>query len=233
MGSDVMTKGVGPGIASYQRANLEHGHRAYKNGLPALNNVNPIEYKTGRWPANVILDEEAAQVLDEQSGHRVSKQHRRGAVEIFKKENSWVGDSTLRGHSDSGGASRFFYTAKASKSEREAGLDGMAMRKAYKHNHEGRDMTKASNHMGNATDAPMRANHHPTVKPLALMRYLVRMVTPPGGVVLDPFMGSGSTGCAAVLEGCDFVGIDITPEYVAIAQKRIDYYAVTSPLMNL
>jgi site-specific DNA-methyltransferase (adenine-specific) len=102
--------------------------------------------------------------------------------------------------------SRFFYTAKASKSEREAGLD-----------------------------APIgeRANIHPTVKPLSLMRYLVRLVTPPGGKVLDPFMGSGSTGCAAVLEGFDFVGIDITPEYVAIAQKRIDHYAVTSPLMNL
>jgi site-specific DNA-methyltransferase (adenine-specific) len=65
------------------------------------------------------------------------------------------------------------------------------------------------------------------------MRYLVRLVTPKGGKVLDPFMGSGSTGCAAVLEGFDFVGIDITPEYVAIAQKRIDHYAVTSPLMNL
>jgi site-specific DNA-methyltransferase (adenine-specific) len=65
------------------------------------------------------------------------------------------------------------------------------------------------------------------------MRYLARLITPPGGTVLDPFMGSGSTGCAAVLEGFDFVGIDITPEYVAIAQKRIDHYAVTSPLMNL
>ena len=78
-----------------------------------------------------------------------------------------------------------------------------------------------------------RANHHPTVKPLSLMRYLVRLVTPKGGKVLDPFMGSGSTGCAAVLEGFDFVGIDITPEYVAIAQKRIAHYAVESPLEGL
>jgi site-specific DNA-methyltransferase (adenine-specific) len=88
----------------------------------------------------------------------------------------------------------------------------------------------------NGKDLPQlspRANHHPTVKPLSLMRYLVRLVTPPGGKVLDPFMGSGSTGCASILEGFDFVGIDITPEYVAIAQKRIDHYAVTSPLMNL
>jgi site-specific DNA-methyltransferase (adenine-specific) len=84
-----------------------------------------------------------------------------------------------------------------------------------------------------STPTAPRANHHPTVKPLALMRYLVRMVTPPGGVVLDPFMGSGSTGCAAVREGFDFVGIDLTPEYVAIAQKRIDWHAVTSPLDNI
>jgi site-specific DNA-methyltransferase (adenine-specific) len=127
----------------------------------------------GRWPANVILDEDAAKALDAQSG---------------------------------GNVSRFFYTAKASKAEREAGLD-----------------------------APIgeRANIHTTVKPLSLMRYLVRLVTPKGGKVLDPFMGSGSTGCAAVLEGFDFVGIDITPEYVAIAQKRVDHYAVTSPLMEL
>jgi site-specific DNA-methyltransferase (adenine-specific) len=65
------------------------------------------------------------------------------------------------------------------------------------------------------------------------MRYLVRLVTPKGGIVLDPFMGSGSTGCAAVLEGFDFVGIDITPEYVAIAQKRIAHYAVETPLEGI
>lgn len=231
VGTEVMTKGVGPGIASYQRANLEHGIRPYKNGLPALNNVNPIEYKSGRWPANVIFDEEAAQVLDEQSGHSASKQSQRGAVEIFKKENSWVGDSTLRGNSDIGGASRFFYTAKASKSEREAGLYYDEWQNAQSTGWSGDSMPMRQD--GSERKLPIRANHHPTVKPLSLMRYLVRLVTPKGGKVLDPFMGSGSTGCAAVLEGCDFVGIDITPEYVAIAQKRIDYYAVTSPLMNL
>jgi site-specific DNA-methyltransferase (adenine-specific) len=127
-------------------------------------------HTAGRWPANVIFDEDAAVALDEQSGDNVS---------------------------------RFFYTAKASKAEREAGLDA---------------------------SIGERANHHPTVKPIDLMRYLVRLVTPKGGKVLDPFMGSGSTGCASILEGFDFVGIDITPEYVAIAQKRIDHYAVTSPL---
>lgn len=81
--------------------------------------------------------------------------------------------------------------------------------------------------------APLSETIEDTLLDLALMRYLVRMVTPPGGVVLDPFMGSGSTGCAAVREGFDFVGIDLTPEYVAIAQKRIDWHAVTSPLDNV
>ena len=66
-----------------------------------------------------------------------------------------------------------------------------------------------------------RANHHPTVKPTDLMRYLCRLVTPAGGLVLDPFMGSGSTGKAAVLEGFQFVGIDEDPTYAAIADKRI------------
>jgi len=161
----------------------------------------------GRWPANVIFDEEAAQILDEQSGHSKS------VPQILRQQPTnglSKGRESARVHetnySDSGGASRFFYTAKASKAEREAGLD-----------------------------APIgeRANFHPTIKPLALMRYLVRLVTPKGGKVLDPFMGSGSTGCAAVLEGCDFVGIDITPEYVAIAQKRIAHYAVESPLEGM
>jgi len=118
----------------------------------------------GRWPANVILDEEAAAALDEQSG----------------------------------GASRFFYTAKASRSEREAGLDGVEAQ---------------------------RANHHPTVKPIALMRYMIRLVAPRGAVVLDPFMGSGSTGCAAMVEGMQFIGIDITPEYVDIARRRLAWWS--------
>lgn len=122
----------------------------------------------GRWPSNILLDEEAAELLDQQSGDIL----------------------------DSGGASRFFYIAKASSSEREIGLQG----------------------------GDSRANHHPTVKPLQLMQYMIRLITPPGGTVLDPFMGSGSTGAAAMLERMQFVGIDITPEYIDIAQRRISYW---------
>jgi site-specific DNA-methyltransferase (adenine-specific) len=175
----------------------------------------------GRWPANVILDEDAAKALDMQSGYSKSSDNVRrnlGTDSVARgKFVPFIGD----GYSDSGGASRFFYTAKASKAEREAGL-------YYEEWQSNRINAPRENE--DAKHATQRANHHPTVKPLSLMRYLVRLVTPKGGKVLDPFMGSGSTGCASILEGFDFVGIDITPEYVAIAQKRIDYYAVTSPL---
>ena len=90
-----------------------------------------------------------------------------------------------------GSAARFFYCAKASKRDRDEGLDGSR-------------------------------NVHPTVKPTDLMRYLCRLVTPPGGVVLDPFMGSGSTGKAAMLEGFRFIGVEREPEYIEIARARIE-----------
>jgi site-specific DNA-methyltransferase (adenine-specific) len=70
---------------------------------------------------------------------------------------------------------------------------------------------------------PIKANHHPTVKPTSLMQYLVRLVTPPNGIVLDPFLGSGSTGKAAMYEGFNFVGIELTPEYLPIAKARIEF----------
>jgi site-specific DNA-methyltransferase (adenine-specific) len=115
------------------------------------------------------------------------------------------------------GASRFFYCAKASKSERNAGLEGMPEKEKktlndYANPSEGRTASKSGSAM---------ANHHPTVKPVKLMEYLVRMVTPPGGVVLDPFMGSGTTGVAAKNLGFEFIGIEREPQYAEIAEKRI------------
>jgi site-specific DNA-methyltransferase (adenine-specific) len=144
----------------------------------------------GRWPANVIFDEEAAQMLDAQSGH---------------------------------GASRFFYVAKASKAEREAGLDGMEVRQMDESRQEGNPGGDNPRNRG----VHKRANHHPTVKPITLMRYLVRLVTPPGGTVLDPFMGSGSTGCAAMLEAMQFIGIELSAEYIEIARRRIEFHEYT------
>lgn len=109
-----------------------------------------------------------------------------------------------------GSAARFFYCAKASKAERNMGCEGMMpVRDA--------DRAKDDGAGGNNP----KQNHHPTVKPLALMRYLVRLVTPPNGTVLDPFLGSGTTAIAAVLEGRDWIGIEREAEYCDIARARI------------
>ena len=130
---------------------------------------------------------------------------------------------------EAGSASRLRYCAKASKSDRDEGLDGMgeteghsvysAMAGTPEH---GTNMTTVSRH-----------NPHPTVKPTALMRWLVRLVTPPGGVVLDPFMGSGSTGKAAALEGFSFVGIEMDAEYLEIARRRIEHAQMQPTLDGL
>jgi DNA modification methylase len=154
----------------------EPSNGTYGNGINGACEI--VDIGKGRWPANVVLDEDAAAQVGEPS--------------------------------------RFFYTAKASRSEREAGLDGMVSRAVGSLNMR----TNAHAHAtGNATSPA--ANHHPTVKPIALMRWLCRLVTPPGGVVLDPFTGSGTTGCAAALEGFRFVGIEREAEYVVIAKRRI------------
>ena len=112
---------------------------------------------------------------------------------------------------DSGSASRFFYVPKASKADREDGVAGVAGVGALR---------------DGGRESEPRKNHHPTVKPTALMQYLCRLVTPPGGTVLDPFTGSGSTGKAAILEGFNFIGIEREAEYVEIARARIAQAAV-------
>lgn len=139
---------------------------------------NPVEPQ-GRWPANVLFDEEAA------NGHE------------------W---------------SRFFYIAKASKRERNAGLEGMPLKPG------------GSNAKGYTEDVARGldrnrpvANHHPTVKPIKLMEYLIKLVTPPSGTVLDPFMGSGSTGIAAKNLSFNFIGCELNEEYFEIAKKRIEF----------
>jgi site-specific DNA-methyltransferase (adenine-specific) len=164
-------------------------------GLHATIQHHREETTQGRWPANVILDEEAGQILDEQSGNKKSgkmlsthKRHTDGSPNgIYGKfnPNHQLSDT----YGDEGGASRFFYCPKANKKDREEG------------------------------------NVHPTVKPTDLMKYLIRLVTPKDGIVLDPFMGSGSTGKAAMQEGMWFVGIEREKEYFEIAKQRIEYEA--------
>jgi site-specific DNA-methyltransferase (adenine-specific) len=115
-----------------------------------------------------------------------------------------------------GDAARFFYCPKASKRDRDEGCEGMEEKEAGIKNDSGRGFSE-SDPMAKI----MRRNHHPTVKPTDLMRYLCRLVTPPDGLVLDPFTGSGSTGKAAILEGFRFVGCELSAEYIEIARARI------------
>ena len=182
----------------------------------------------GRWPANVILDEYSAGLLDEQSGVLTSGARKPNVNKSQASENVASFSKGMEGkiypytaNADSGGASRFFYCAKASKRDRNEGLDGLA--DGVTGSFEGNVAELSGRKIGANPDKPNLPgkNFHPTVKPTALMRYLIKLVTPAGGTVLDPFTGSGSTGKAALLDGYKFVGAELTEEYLPIIEGRL------------
>ena len=152
--------------------------------------VTQVVRPEGRFPANVIFDEEAGKILDEQTGE-LSNVGSPKKIDSSKTSMFGAGVPGFQMYGDKGGASRFFYCPKTSKTDRNEGLDDK--------------------------------NNHPTVKPTDLMLYLIRLVTPKGGTTLDPFMGSGSTGKAAVRGGFDFIGIEREKDYMEIAEARIQY----------
>ncbi len=178
--------------AQYTVKRLKPGAELYKTG----GKWRPEKYdaplyqgvlKPGRFPANVLLDEYMAVELDRQSGPLVSGQpigRRKAGNNVY---GQYAPGQEITGYGDSGGASRFFYVAKADAAERG------------------------------------KENRHPTVKPMALMQYLLKLISPiePGRLVLDPFAGSGSTCIAARLLGIDFIAFDLSPEYVAIGERRL------------
>jgi DNA modification methylase len=176
--------------------------------------------KLGRWPANVILDEYSAELLDEQSGVSKSPKTYTRNVSI---ERNIVGAYIIgeeagtesKNYGDTGGASRFYYVAKASKRDRNEGLEELPLRKSDQR-------SEVAAGLWAEMEAP-KQNFHPTVKPTQLMRYLVKLVTPPGGTVLDPFTGSGSTGKAAILEGFRFIGCELTEDYIPIIEGRLKH----------
>ena len=175
----------------------------------------------GRWPANFIHDgsDEVVALFPQTKGTVGNTQYGSGTNSIYGKFSTDGNPTGSNGTPDSGSAARFFYCAKASKRDRNEGLEGFEA----KRDHDGRaDGGVGGDNPRNRTNNA-KLNHHPTVKPTTLMQYLVRLVTPPNGIVLDPFMGSGSTGKACVYEGFDFIGIDQSAEYVEIAQARIDF----------
>lgn len=145
---------------------------------------------SGRWPANMIHNgsEEVTELFPDVKTGNIKPHQQNSIQDSFGMKGKFIVGSHT---GDSGSASRFFYTAKASKSDRNEGL------------------------------SETLKNTHATVKPTALMQYLCRLITPPDGIVLDPFMGSGSTGKACMLEGFRFIGIEMEEEYVLIARARI------------
>lgn len=199
------------------------GHNGGKFGAGETNGVRAIvePHSLGRWPANVVFTHlvecvdgtcvEGCPVreLDAQSGTLKSGAWN-GARNTPKTKHSFgafAGTTERPRESSEGGASRFFYCAKPSTSEKEAGL---------------------------APGDAKRGNTHPTVKSIALMSYLVKLITPPGGVVLDPFAGSGTTGAACVGGGFSFVGIEKDPTFARIARERIAYWqAKAKPVVQL
>jgi len=188
----------------------------------------------GRWPANVVLDDLAAMVLDEQSGELTSGEAhmlRRGAttgIGIGYGSGSKGHDVEDATYGDSGGASRFYYVAKPSREERDFGCGRLPRVSPLEVT--GRAEGSAGSKHGRAgMTGQSRGNYHPTVKPVELMRWLVKLITPIGGTVIDPFLGSGTTGMACKYEQRHFIGIERESEYVKIATARIEAVA---PLFN-
>jgi site-specific DNA-methyltransferase (adenine-specific) len=215
--------------------NKENSHSNYSGkilGEFAEQYAKP-SHPAGRWPANVVHDgsEEVVGLFPETAnrGH-TPKARREGGLGC----DGHGGQANVQEQwHDLGSAARFFYCAKASRSEREAGLDGVTVEGGIR-NRSGRPFNPICDKTGkriqmcdcgdcewNTKTNPQVRNNHPTVKPVALMRWLCRLVTPPNGLILDPFCGSGSTGVAAILEGFRFIGIDDKAEYCEIARKRI------------
>ena len=208
-------------VEQVETIRAEGGKRgnSWKNSSD-LSGANPANDR-GRWPANVVMDPGAGAMLDRLVGDRPGMSG--GGVHRSDAAPGMFGaiDSPHTARGDSGGPSRFFYSAKASRAERNAGLDAFPILTGGKATDRQDGAAGANNPRAGAGRTGGSRNPHPTVKPVSLMRWLCRLVCPPGGTILDPFTGSGTTGIAAVLEGFDFVGCELSPEYARVAEARI------------
>jgi site-specific DNA-methyltransferase (adenine-specific) len=187
-----------------------------QNSRPALRKEQAT-YQ-GRFPANFIHDgsDEVVELFPDTKS---------GAIKPYVRNKENVNVDFLQGtyqveksfdYADTGSAARFFYCAKANKRDRNEGLEGFDTKEIHRYG--------AGIGEGLTPNAPaLDKNHHPTVKPTDLMQYLCRLITPPNGTILDPFLGSGSTGKAAMYEGFNFIGIELTDEYLPIAKARIEF----------
>ena len=214
---------------------MVYSNSGKKGVIPYYNTGTTEQHKQGRFPANFIHDgsDEVKDLFPNSKDGVAVKKNLDGR--IYNKMQNWgykAKKSDNIGYNSSGSASRFFYCAKASKKDRNEGLEDFEEKENPITNQSWRcdlcgkfqlsgigDICKCEKPLWNK---PIAKNNHPTVKPTDLMRYLVRLVTPKNGIVLDCFMGSGSTGKACALEGFEFVGIDLDKDYCKIAKARID-----------
>lgn len=187
--------------------------------------MRPVETDTteGRWPANFIHDgsDEVLRLMPEtQSGAKAPHHVRNKPLHKNAYKGGIRPPLPISWPASNGSAARFFYSAKASRSERDGGCEGLEAKAAPREaigSPRLNDMRMSHEQARN----PSR-NDHPTVKPIALMRYLCRLVTQPCGLILDPYMGSGSTGVAAIQLGHPFIGIEVDSGYFDIACRRIE-----------
>ncbi len=180
----------------------------------------------GRWPVNILFDEDAAAELDAHTGTLKSgavKQGTKQTTSLSPARGKMNGYELAPTPGSEGGASRFFYCAKTSRSERDKGLDHLTPRTGGEATDREEGTAGLANPRAGAGRTGGARNFHPTVKPQALMRWCVQLITPPGGVVLDPFTGSGSTLVAARALGHKAIGVELTEDYLPIITGRLGF----------
>ncbi len=211
---------AGPPPQRFGGAKGEKAGQVYGASGNYLTNVS----EHGRWPAHLSLDEFSASCLDEQSGERTS-----GNLNAGHKQGTGVtsfigkggGEISRNYGGDTGGASRFFFVAKGARSEKDHGLDHLPPRTGGEATEREDGSAGLENPRAGAGRNGGARNHHPTVKSIALMRWLVRLITPPGGIVLDCFAGSGTTGIACQQEMMRTILIEKDSEFASIARDRL------------
>ena len=194
----------------------------FRHGDGKYETEETVNVKEGRFPTNFIHDG-SDEVLE---GFPHTKSGKPGIKSQGNNGAAYYAESRppgtpMKGFGDSGSAARFFYCAKASKQERNKGFDIQLIP-----NQRPPGEAFGETHQYGLTEniTQINGNNHPTVKPVDLMKYLCRLVTPPNGIVLDPFMGSGTTGIAATIQGFQFMGIELSEEYMKIADTRISHW---------
>jgi len=203
-----------------KKVNTEECRESLGKYGDGLNGGTVSKLDAGRFPANLIHDG-SQEVLE------LFPETKTGSIKPHKNEgSSFQASKEITGShkGDSGSAARFFYCPKASKKDRNEGCEELEDKVLAMSNQAKAELARGNMHDGKSgvNTAKIRKNNHPTVKPTALMAYLCRLITPTGGVVLDPYMGSGSTGKAAVQEGFSFVGCELDKDYFDIATARVN-----------